>query len=337
MHKPLFYAFVMMVTTSTSTCGAATTASRLAALIDGQPILQKDVDERASPQVLELSEKIFEVKEKTLNDLIDERLLNKEASRLSVTVQKLMEREVNTQFSEPTPAEVESYYLGIKDRIGRPLEEVRDMISEYITSTRRQEAYQNYLRRLRAAANIVILLAPPRATVSIDPLRVRGPKDAPITIVEFSDFECPYCAEAEDTLRQLFMKYPTQIRLAYRDFPLELHVHAVASAEASRCAAAQGRYWPYHDMLFANQQRLESRDLSEFASQLQLNSNYFAKCTAQRSFARGVQRDVAEGQKLAITGTPAFFVNGIVLSGAVGLDEFSRVIDAELARLRPGI
>jgi protein-disulfide isomerase len=170
--------------------------------------------------------------------------------------------------------------------------------------------------------------------VPVDPARVRGPLNAPITIVEFSDFECPYCGRVEGTLRQLVSRYPTQIRLAYRDFPLDFHPRAEPAAEASRCALAQGKYWPYHDLLFDNQQHLESGDLSNYAARLDMNAKRFEECIQQRTYAAEVQHDLDEGRKLGVTGTPAFFINGVLLAGAVPVDEFVRLIDRELKRMQ---
>lgn len=331
MLKGLFAAFLVVLS---GTAHAASESEKAVALIDGKPISGKDLEERAAPQLRELNAKIFEVKQQTLNDMIDERLLALEAARLKVSTQQLLDREVYSRVVPPTPAEVDSYYLGIKDRIGLSLEEVRPKILEYLTETRRRTAYDNYLAPLRSREKVVVLLEPPRAVVAVDPARVRGPANAPVTIVEFSDFECPYCGAAEATLQQLASRYPTQIRFAYRDFPLDFHPRALPSAEASRCALAQGKYWPYHDLLFANQQHLENSDLSKFAVQLDLDTQKFDECVAHSTYAADIQHDLDEGQKLGISGTPAFFVNGVALSGAVPLEEFADLINRELQRMK---
>jgi protein-disulfide isomerase len=313
---------------------AAAVPEKAVALVNGKPISDKELEERAAPQLRELNAKIFEVKQQILNDMIGEQLVNLEAARLKLSTQVLLDREVYSRVVPPTPAEVDSYYLGIKDRIGVSLEEARPKILEFLSETRQRSAYDSYLSRLKSREKVVVLLEPPRAVVAIDAARVRGPANAPITIVEFSDFECPYCAGAENTLQQLAARYPTQIRLAYRDFPLDFHPRALPSALASRCALAQGKYWPYHDLLFANQQHLENSDLSKFALQLDLDTKKFDECVAHATYAADIQHDLDEGQKLGITGTPAFFVNGIVLSGAVPMEEFADLIDRELQRIK---
>jgi len=301
------------------------------AIINGKPISEQDLDERAAPQLQELNAKLFEIKDQALTEMIDEQLLDQEAARLNLSVKQLLDHEVDSQIAKPTPADVEAYYNEVKDRLSRPLEDIRPKLLEVLSETRRQTAYDSYLSRLRAREKVVVLLAPPRAVVSIDPARVRGPANAPITIVEFSDFQCPYCGRAEDTLRQLESRYPTQVRLAYRDLPF--HARAEPAAEASRCALAQGNYWSYHDLLFGNQQHLENDDLSRYAVRLKMNAKKFDECIAHKTYATDIQHDLDEGQKLGITGTPTFFINGVMLVGATPMEDFARLIDRELERI----
>jgi protein-disulfide isomerase len=303
-------------------------------LIAGRPISDGDLERHAAGQLRELNAKIFEIKQLALDDMIDEQLLNAEASGNNLTVQKLLDREVDSRLASPSNAEVELYYGKIKDRLARPIEEVRPQIIELLTNERRRNAYATYLSQLRLRHGVVILLSPPRSNVEVDPGRVRGPENAPITIVEFSDFECPYCGRVEETLRELVSRYPTQIKLAFRDFPF--HAHSEAAAEASRCASAQGKYWKYHDLLFENQVHLEDNDLASLAVGLHLDRKKFSECLTGKVFAADVLRDVDAGQKLGITGTPTFFINGIVASGAIPLEEFARLIDRELDRLKAG-
>lgn len=313
---------------------AAAPRDQVVAIINGKPISDKELEERTEPQLRDLNSRIYGIREQALNTLINEQLIAQEATRLKQPENQILEREVNSQVLAPTASEIESYYLGIKDRIGHPIEEVRPQISQYLTDVRRRNAYESYVSELRKRAKVTVLLAPPRAIVAIDPARVRGPPGAVVTVVEFSDFECPYCGTAEATLRELVSKYPLEVRLAYRDFPLDFHPRAEPAAEASRCALAQGKYWQYHDLLFANQQHLEDSDLSKFAAQLGMDQRQFDECVARKTYQPNVQRDVEDGEKLGATGTPAFFVNGIALSGAVSLSELSRVIDGELVRIK---
>lgn len=304
------------------------------ATVDGQVISSNEVEDRVSGPLRELDAKIYRLKEKELNELINDRILEREAQTHHLTVEQLIDDKVNSKLNPPTSKEIESYYFRVRDRVNQPLEAVRSQIASFLLESRRRQGYEEYVSALRAKTHVVIFLGPPRAAVSVDPLRVRGAATAPITIVEFADYECPYCASAEGTLQAILAKYPNQVRLAYRDFPLEFHTHALSLAEASRCAGAQGKYWQYHDYVFAHQSQVKDDDLAKLPSQLGIDAQMFQRCMSQHTFADEVKHDLDDGQKLDIEGTPAFFINGIALSGAVPLANFSREIDLELQRLR---
>ena len=161
-----------------------------------------------------------------------------------------------------------------------------------------------------------------------------GPSDASVTIIEFSDYQCPYCSRAESVVKQVLERYPDQVRFVYRHLPLEsIHPQARAAAEAAVCAEDQGRFWEYHELLFANQQAISAAKLSELAEQVGLDEEAFASCTADDSTRQRVQRDISDAGAAGASGTPAFFVNGIPLSGVQPLEEFVELIDSELTRL----
>jgi protein-disulfide isomerase len=167
-----------------------------------------------------------------------------------------------------------------------------------------------------------------------DTNRLRGNPKAPVTILEFSDFQCPYCQRVEPKLKELLEKYDGQVRVEYRDYPLPFHPDAELAAEASRCAAEQGKFWEYHDLLLANPSMLKESGLIELAGKLGLDDNLFTSCLTSRKFRSQVQSDYMEGQKAGVRGTPAFFINGIFLDGDQPIAEFSRVIEGELDKVR---
>ena len=151
-------------------------------------------------------------------------------------------------------------------------------------------------------------------------------------IVEFSDYQCPYCHQVEATVKEVLTKYGDKVSLAYRDFPLSaIHSQAEISAEASRCALEQGKFWEYHDQLFTAS-KLEKDALIEYARNLKLDDKQFGSCLTSEKYKADIDKDLQAGRKAGVTGTPGFFINGIALSGAQGQDAFARVIDDELAR-----
>jgi protein-disulfide isomerase len=184
---------------------------------------------------------------------------------------------------------------------------------------------------------VVHLRAPPvfRAEVSVDGAPFRGSATAPVAIVEFSDFQCPFCKQVVPTLTQVLSGYGEKVKLVYRDFPLDtIHPQARKAAEAVRCAQDQGKFWEYHDALFANSPNLSPEQLTTYAEQLGLNLPSFERCLASGTHAASVQKSINEGIRLGVTGTPAFFINGELLSGAQPLESFVRVIERELASAR---
>lgn len=173
---------------------------------------------------------------------------------------------------------------------------------------------------------------PEVADVSAEDDAVKGPANAPVTIIMFSDYQCPYCGRAEDTVKEILEAYPTQVKLIFRDFPLSsMHQYAQKAAEASECAGEQGKYWEMHDKLFENQQALTADDLKKYAADLGLDTGKFNTCLDSGAMASEVQKDFNDGQAAGVSGTPTFFINGQKLVGAQPFTAFKPVIDAKLA------
>ena len=190
----------------------------------------------------------------------------------------------------------------------------------------------DYILRLRQSADVVVMLQPPRIQVGYDPARVRGEPGAAVTIIEFSDFQCPYCRKANGTLREILEKYKGNVRLAFRDFPLtQIHPQATRAAEAARCAAQQGQFWAYHDLLFAAPGKFSDEDLNQHARTAGLDLPRFEECLRQGTFKAGVEQDVREGSRAGVSATPGFFINGIFLSGSQPMAAFESIIEAEMS------
>jgi protein-disulfide isomerase len=223
-------------------------------------------------------------------------------------------------------ADVAQYYTAnVSQFRGATLEQVSPQVRQYL---RQLEIFAD----LRERAGAVILLEAVRAEVAaVGPSM--GPEDAPITVVEFSDFQCPFCKRTLPTIKSLREKYPDQVRIVYRHLPLDsMHSRARPAAEASLCADAQGKFWEFHDLVFENNRNLSDDDLKGYASALGLEMDAYDRCVSEGETRAAVQVDAAAAASLGITGTPAFFVNGILLSGAKPFSDFVTIIDAELAR-----
>ena len=190
---------------------------------------------------------------------------------------------------------------------------------------------QQLLKRLQDHERAPILLQPGKVKVAYDATRLRGSPQAPVMIVEFSDFQCPFCKKVQRTLKNLLEKYQGQVSLGYRDFPLRgLHSQAELAAEASRCAAEQGKFWEYHDLLFGSPDELNRTGLAGMAQSLGLNERRFEACLSSGKYTKQVEQDLQDGIRAGVEGTPGIFINGILLSGAQPEAEFERIIRAEL-------
>jgi len=304
------------------------------ATVGGRSIYEKELQPMIQASMRQLQNREYQIKSTALDNLINQRLLAAAAKERSITVDELLRLEVNAKIDEPTEAELQAYYASQKDRQRRTFDEVKLQLQETVRKIKLQRAQDLYVEGLRRQARVAILLPAPRVDVTYDAARLRGSADAAVTIVEFSDFQCPYCKPAESTVTTVLAKYGNAVRLAYRDFPLtHIHPQAALAAEASRCAGDQGRFWAYHDVLFNEQSRLDAASLVRYARNLEMDGERFERCLSSGQFRDAVERDMQEGFQIGITGTPAFFINGVALSGAQPFDSFVRLIDQELARL----
>ncbi len=303
------------------------------ATIAGQPIYEDELLPAMSDQLQQLRNQEYQIKSRTLEKLIDQKLLEAEGKKRGIPADQVENIEVDSKIADPTDAEVEAYYLGQGNR-SRSLDEVKAQLRESLKQAKLDLARQEFMQRLWREYNVGILLSAPKADVGFDAARVRGPADAPITIVEFSDFQCPFCRSSYPVMKELLSKYAGKIKVAYRDFPLrEIHPQAQIAAEAARCATEQGKFWEYHDLLFSNPDKLDAAGLLELARQLSLNETQFENCLATGKFRPAIEADRQAGVKARVSGTPAFFINGIPLSGAQPASVFEKTIDAELSRM----
>jgi protein-disulfide isomerase len=310
------------------------TAGEIAAVVDGSSITISELDDWIrddlyrqeiagnSPSQMHL------LRTEGLRRMIEERVMEAEASRSNLDPSQVLERELEA-LGPITDEEVESFYAERADRLkGATLEELTPRIREYLQQKRASAA----VARLREQANVAVLLEPPRVAVEGDGPAL-GPAEAAVTIVEFSDFQCPFCERAIPVLKELRERYPNDVRVVYRHFPLDsIHPRARPAAEASLCAHDQGKFWPYHDKLFENPAALADDDLRRYATELELDADRFERCVAERPHREAVEADAAAASEAGVNGTPAFFVNGIFIEGAQPASAFIELIDAELVR-----
>lgn len=304
-----------------------------AAEVDGERISLQDLREASGEPLARLEEQAYQLKQQKLEQMIGDRLLAREARRRNISLEALINAEVSSKAAEVTPEEIRNVYELNKNQLQKPESEVegqlRTLLRDQKVAVRRQE----FAKSLQANAKVSVYLETPppfRANVGVDGPS-RGAPAALVTIVVFEDFQCPFCRKAQDTLEQVLGRYKEKVRVVHRDFPLQpLHPASWKAHEAGRCAEEQGKFWEYRDLLYKNAPAAGPEQLSNYASQLGMNLPEFNKCLDSGKFKAVVQRDENEGERLGVQGTPAFFINGRLLSGAQPESEFSRMIDEEL-------
>jgi protein-disulfide isomerase len=302
------------------------------AIVDGVPITAADVDAQIAGPLADLRNREYSLRAQALDERIGRLLLEKEAAARKLSVKELEKAEIDDK-AEVGEAEAKAYYEANKARFGgraeaEALKQAEGMLKQQKTRERRTA----YLRELRSKAGVKVLLEPLRVAVAEGDAAARGPKEAPVTIVEFSDFQCPYCSRAKPTLDRVREVYGDSVRVVFRDFPLPIHPLAPKAAEAAACARDQGKFWEMHDRLFSQPPRLAVADLKQHAQEIGLDTAAFDKCLDSGQHAADIQKNASDGARYGVSATPAFFVNGRPLVGALPFDGFAQVIDDELER-----
>ncbi|MGH9785714.1 MAG: thioredoxin domain-containing protein [Terriglobia bacterium] len=302
------------------------------ARVGGQPVYEDELLPLIQSQLRQLERQEYDLKRQALQELIQRKLTEAEANKRGITAEELFRQEVEARVADPADAEVEALYLAQKDRLQRPFGQVEEQLRRALKQSRLQEAERTFVQGLQAGVEIAVYLRPPKVEVGYDAARVLGDANAPVTIVEFSDFQCPFCQRAYPVVKALLAKYEGRVKLAYRDFPLrEIHPQAQIASQASRCAGEQDKFWEYHDLLFENFGRLDKPALLEHAASLGLDRGKFDECLSSGKFDPRIEEDLKAGEQAGVSGTPAFFINGVFLNGAQPAAAFEKIIEEELA------
>ena len=312
-------------------------ADATAARIGKATITVADLDAKIADELCDAKlahrKQIQTLRERALDALIDERLLIDEAARLGhKTPEALIEATVTDKVGEPSAAEIKAFFTANAQRMrGATLEQMHDRIAEHLQQQARMDALGAFLTKLRVAAKVQTTLAPLRIPVDASGPS-KGPKSAKVTIVEFADYQCPFCARGGRTLAALQARYGDKLRVVFKDFPLPFHPNAVHAAVAARCALEQAQFWPMHHRLFAHQDTLSPDELKAHAREIKgIDPTKFDACMANPAMAEAVHQDEQAGRRAGVTGTPAYFVNGIPIEGAQPLEAFVPIIERELS------
>jgi protein-disulfide isomerase len=310
---------------------------RVAAEVGDEVIRLEDVEGPLRASLAQLEQQRYELLQQKLDQLIAERLLAQEARGRAMSVEQLLKEEVHAKVPPVTDDQVTAFMTENRARLPRGDErELRLRVWDYLRAQQVGERRQRYVDELRTRTRVAVHLEEPesaRVPVSAGTGHVRGPQDARVVIVEFSDFQCPFCKTVVPTVKQVLERYPGQVKWVFRDFPIPgLHPEAARAHEAARCAGDQGKFWEYHDVLFERSPRHAPAQLKAYATELGLDGAAFGRCLDTGQHQQAVAADMEEGARLGVTGTPTFFVNGRMLVGAQPAPAFHRLIDSELRR-----
>jgi protein-disulfide isomerase len=316
---------------------AADTTNKPLARVNGQVITEADVRNEAkdafSQMQKEYEQQQRDLVERTLETMIQDRMIEAEAKSRGVTADQLLSEAKGTGV---TDAEVDAFYEQNKARIPPTTtkEQIAPQIRQFLEQQRQGEARNKLIEQLQAKYSVDYLMEPIRVEVAPASYTApaKGPANAPVTIIEFSDFECPFCSRVVPTIAEIKQKYGDKVRLVFRQFPLNFHPDAQKAAEASLCANDQGKFWELHDAMFKDQKALAVDSLKAKAKELGMNADQFNSCLDSGKHAETVRADIQAGSQAGVNGTPAMFINGRFVSGALPLNEFTKIIDDELKR-----
>ncbi len=310
---------------------------KVAAYLGDESIPQEDVDNMVAGELAKLREQMYEQRRAALERIVAEKLVNAEAAAQGITAEEYFKNEVLSKIPDPSDEEVKQFFDRNKNRIKdfqtRSYEDLKEPIRQNIKQIKVNAVRDQLIANLEKKAGFRLVMEPPRVDVPVpagEPKR--GPGNAPITLVEFSDYQCPYCKRAHPVLERLMEEYGDKIQLIYRDYPLAFHKNARPAAVAARCAGDQGKYWEFNKSFMEKNGALDRTDFVSRAETIGMDMNAFNTCLDSGKYDTVVEASFKDGAKLGVTGTPTFFVNGRMMVGVAPYEKMKAMIDEELAR-----
>jgi protein-disulfide isomerase len=340
MKRALFLTAAVSLFACSSAPAQQAAGGETVARIGDRVVTAREIDDRwkaLDPSGhAEAAQKEYDGRRSALDAIVAEMLIAEAAKAKNMTAEAYEEAELKNRIKPIGESDVVTFYqANINQMQGRSLEVMAPAIRRYLQDQQNDTARQSLIADLRKSGpEVRMFFDAPRLTVEVTPDDPSiGAASAPVTLVEFSDFQCPFCQRVAPTLKQVKEKYGDKVRVVWKDFPLtQIHPQAFKASEAAHCAADQGKFWEYHDRLFANQQSLQPNDLKKHATDLGLDGTAFAACLDSSKYGERVRDGVAEGSRLGVNSTPTIYINGRVLSGAQPYETFVSVIDEELSK-----
>lgn len=313
---------------------------QVVAEVAGKKITLKDVDakweEFDAAERARIVQAMYQNRRNMIDQIVGDTLIENAAKAAGQSVDAFIEQDAAKRLPPIGEKDVAQFYEQNKERAqGRTLDQLRGEIKPYLEARRRAQARAMLVEDLKTKNDsaVRVMLEPPRYTVptsAADP--VRGSASAPVTIIEFSDFQCPFCARVNPTLDRIRQTYGDRVKIVFKDYPLPNHPQAPKAAEAARCAAEQNKFWEMHDAMFANQRALEVPSLKQTARAIGLNGATFDQCLDSSKYTATVRSGSELGEKMGVNSTPTLYINGRTVLGAMPFENFKQIIDEELAK-----
>jgi protein-disulfide isomerase len=304
---------VKVLATDVTPPATSAARARLFATVGARRITSADIEDSLRPLIFGVQQQAYALRQQDIDLKINDALLNQEAQKRQMTPRALLDTEVDSKVPNVTDAQAQEFFNQNKERINGDFAQVKTQVAQYLKEQEGQKLLVAYAARLRQASSVQTFLNAPEAPVlniSTDDQPVKGNPNASVTLVEFTDFQCPVCAQAQPVLEKLLAEYGNRVRLVVRDFPLSQHADALKAAEAAEAARAQGKYWEYTSLLFNNQSALGVDQLKQYATKLGLDRAKFDVALDGGKLTEQVRRDVFDGERAGVDGTPTIFVNG---------------------------
>ncbi|PYS82812.1 MAG: hypothetical protein DMF67_11550 [Acidobacteria bacterium] len=287
--------------------------ARVLATVNGKNITAGDIEEGLRPLVSQVQQQVYALRRNDLDLRVNDILLSQEAQKRSVTTRALLDSEVTSKIPVVTEAQAQDFYNKNKERITGNFPAVKYQLIEFLQQQEQQKLEGTFAQRLRNGASVQTFITPPEQPVfqiATDDQPTKGKADAAVTVVEFTDYQCPVCAQAQPVVERLITEYGDRVRFVVRDFPLAQHKDAEKAAEAAEAAREQGKYWDFTAILFRNQSALGAEQLKQYAGVIGLDRKRFDAALDSGKFAGQVERDVRDGERVGVNATPTFFING---------------------------
>ena len=322
--------FILVMILALAAAGMARGAEEVAATVGTTAITRTELEKSIKPKLIEIETERYEAMKDGLDELVAAELFKQEAAARKISPEQLEAQEITAKVVPATDPEIQQVYDANKQQLqGQTLDAVKPRIVEFLKEQKAAARKSQFIDELKGKYKTVVNLKAPVVEVGTGGRPEKGPKDAPITLIVFSDYECPYCRRAEPTVEQVLKTYEGKIRYVFRDYPLPFHSKARPAAVAANCAIPQGKYWEFNQKLFTAD--ITPDGIKKIAGELGVDQKKFDECVAKND-QKSIDKDVEEGAAVGVNGTPAFFINGRMLSGAQPFEAFKDIIDQELAQ-----